>query len=249
MIGVVSRVVPVRCRRAVAPVDRRGPVARHRADGLADERPMNELALDRLERARRRRCRTRVPGAAQSPADRCPLQPAAAGNRVDRGARTRRARSRPCVPPISVEPAAEELRVGVLQVAGRGEAAIGARLEVVAERADPAPDAQFDGVPAAGLSTVLRARIEFRTVIVPSLPRATPPPAVPAVPPSLPAIVELTIVVVFGDAGCRRSSRSQLMMPPPGRRCCSTIVELSTVSCPAGARVRRSSSRSRRHRR
>ena len=70
---------------------------------------------------------------------------------------------------------------------------------------------QFDGTRSAvsGSSTVLPETIEFSTEIVPSL-ASRPPPSVLRVPPSLFAIVELTIAVVLlvsPQLRCRRQAR------------------------------------------
>ena len=172
------------------------------AASMAPRTPVNEWPSVGLVRARMPRCRIRCPAAVSRHAGRCRCNPASRrGSRRRRGC-ARRARTCRCCRRCP-RSAGEELRISVLKVAGRGEAAVGARLEVVAERDDDGPrrlPPQFDGVPALGFETTLLATIEFCTVIVPE-PTSRPPPFVLRPPPLLLTIVEFVIVSLFWPSG------------------------------------------------
>ena len=86
---------------------------------------------------------------------------------------------------------------------------------------------QFDAV--APPPTVLVARIEFSSEIVPAV-ASTPPPLVPAVPPSLPKIVELTIVVVLVHGP------AQSLSTPPPPAAGGVVVDRRVVDREVGAR-------------
>ena len=139
--------------------------------------------------------RSPLPAASKRRAGRCRRSPIRSRDRVQgRAAGAERQGER--VATVVGDHAGEEPRVDAPQVARGREAAVGPVVEIVPERGDDTRTAgaavrrrraAADGIPAA---------IEPWTKIVPCV-ASRPPPAAERVPPSLLAMVELTIAVVL----------------------------------------------------